>query len=149
MKTTLPWCCLMDTSTATMWVICKMANNKLLYSTLQNCWSVLFQSLLSIRQDDKVVCPRTKEVFNFSQAEKVYIMWSFGWHIWSVNEIKYGPLSITCDLAYSEPPVELWSSARLPSSPLDTPEMPFNHPFRIHHQVTHPLSLLPFLPHRN
>uniref|UniRef100_A0A3B4D5A2 E3 ubiquitin-protein transferase MAEA n=1 Tax=Pygocentrus nattereri TaxID=42514 RepID=A0A3B4D5A2_PYGNA len=31
-------------------------------------------SLLSIRQDDKVVCPRTKEVFNFSQAEKVYIM---------------------------------------------------------------------------
>lgn len=34
----------------------------------------LFQSLLSIRQDDKVVCPRTKEVFNFSQAEKVYIM---------------------------------------------------------------------------
>lgn len=32
------------------------------------------QSLLSIRQDDKVVCPRTKEVFNFSQAEKVYIM---------------------------------------------------------------------------
>lgn len=34
------------------------------------------QSLLSIRQDDKVVCPRTKEVFNFSQAEKVYIMWS-------------------------------------------------------------------------
>lgn len=34
----------------------------------------LLQSLLSIRQDDKVVCPRTKEVFNFSQAEKVYIM---------------------------------------------------------------------------
>lgn len=32
------------------------------------------QSLLSIRQDDKVVCPRTKEVFHFSQAEKVYIM---------------------------------------------------------------------------
>uniref|UniRef100_A0A2K6U7M1 E3 ubiquitin-protein transferase MAEA n=1 Tax=Saimiri boliviensis boliviensis TaxID=39432 RepID=A0A2K6U7M1_SAIBB len=31
-------------------------------------------SLLSIRQDDKVVCPRTKEVFHFSQAEKVYIM---------------------------------------------------------------------------
>ncbi|CAB1336954.1 unnamed protein product, partial [Coregonus sp. 'balchen'] len=24
--------------------------------------------------DDKVICPRTKEVFNFSQAEKVYIM---------------------------------------------------------------------------
>lgn len=35
---------------------------------------VVFQSLLSIRQDDKVVCPRTKEVFHFSQAEKVYIM---------------------------------------------------------------------------
>lgn len=35
---------------------------------------VSFQSLLSIRQDDKVVCPRTKEVFHFSQAEKVYIM---------------------------------------------------------------------------
>lgn len=34
----------------------------------------LLQSLLSIRQDDKVICPRTKEVFNFSQAEKVYIM---------------------------------------------------------------------------
>lgn len=34
----------------------------------------LLQSLLSIRQDDKVVCPRTKEVFSFSQAEKVYIM---------------------------------------------------------------------------
>lgn len=34
----------------------------------------VFQSLLSIRQDDKVVCPRTKEVFHFSQAEKVYIM---------------------------------------------------------------------------
>ncbi|MGH0145843.1 UNVERIFIED_CONTAM: hypothetical protein FKN15_069852 [Acipenser sinensis] len=32
------------------------------------------ESLLSIRQDDKVICPRTKEVFNFSQAEKVYIM---------------------------------------------------------------------------
>ncbi|EPY86088.1 macrophage erythroblast attacher isoform 2 [Camelus ferus] len=32
------------------------------------------KSLLSIRQDDKVVCPRTKEVFHFSQAEKVYIM---------------------------------------------------------------------------
>ncbi|XP_064200185.1 E3 ubiquitin-protein transferase MAEA isoform X3 [Anguilla rostrata] len=32
------------------------------------------QSLLSIRQDDKVICPRTKEVFSFSQAEKVYIM---------------------------------------------------------------------------
>lgn len=42
-------------------------------------WPVLMvrlpsQSLLSIRQDDKVVCPRTKEVFHFSQAEKVYIM---------------------------------------------------------------------------
>lgn len=35
---------------------------------------LVFQSLLSIRQDDKVVCPRTKEVFHFSQAEKVYIM---------------------------------------------------------------------------
>ncbi|KAG8508612.1 E3 ubiquitin-protein transferase MAEA [Galemys pyrenaicus] len=33
-----------------------------------------YNSLLSIRQDDKVVCPRTKEVFHFSQAEKVYIM---------------------------------------------------------------------------
>ncbi|MGH0138866.1 UNVERIFIED_CONTAM: hypothetical protein FKN15_042805 [Acipenser sinensis] len=33
-----------------------------------------YKSLLSIRQDDKVICPRTKEVFNFSQAEKVYIM---------------------------------------------------------------------------
>lgn len=36
--------------------------------------SLVFQSLLSIRQDDKVVCPRTKETFHFSQAEKVYIM---------------------------------------------------------------------------
>lgn len=35
---------------------------------------LISQSLLSIRQDDKVVCPRTKEVFHFSQAEKVYIM---------------------------------------------------------------------------
>ncbi|ELK06595.1 Macrophage erythroblast attacher [Pteropus alecto] len=33
-----------------------------------------YNSLLSIRQDDKVVCPRTKETFHFSQAEKVYIM---------------------------------------------------------------------------
>lgn len=31
-------------------------------------------SLLSIHQDKKVVCLRTKEVFHFSQTEKVYIM---------------------------------------------------------------------------
>ena len=41
---------------------------------LLNAPGLPFQSLLSIRQDDKVVCPRTKEVFHFSQAEKVYIM---------------------------------------------------------------------------
>ncbi|KAK2119488.1 hypothetical protein P7K49_000874 [Saguinus oedipus] len=33
-----------------------------------------YNSLLSVHQDDKVICPRTKEVFHFSQAEKVYIM---------------------------------------------------------------------------
>uniref|UniRef100_A0A665VQ54 E3 ubiquitin-protein transferase MAEA n=1 Tax=Echeneis naucrates TaxID=173247 RepID=A0A665VQ54_ECHNA len=41
---------------------------------LPNGYVYGYNSLLSIRQDDKVVCPRTKEVFNFSQAEKVYIM---------------------------------------------------------------------------
>lgn len=42
--------------------------------SLSSCVRLTSQSLLSIRQDDKVVCPRTKEVFHFSQAEKVYIM---------------------------------------------------------------------------
>ncbi|XP_075712906.1 E3 ubiquitin-protein transferase MAEA isoform X2 [Rhinoderma darwinii] len=41
---------------------------------LPNGYVYGYNSLLSIRQDDKVTCPRTKEVFNFSQAEKVYIM---------------------------------------------------------------------------
>ncbi|XP_077466291.1 E3 ubiquitin-protein transferase MAEA isoform X1 [Stigmatopora argus] len=41
---------------------------------LPNGYVYGYNSLLSIRQDDKVVCPRTKEVFSFSQAEKVYIM---------------------------------------------------------------------------
>ncbi|NXQ36767.1 MAEA protein, partial [Alaudala cheleensis] len=41
---------------------------------LPNGYVYGYNSLLSIRQDDKVICPRTKEVFNFSQAEKVYIM---------------------------------------------------------------------------
>ncbi|XP_044304106.1 E3 ubiquitin-protein transferase MAEA isoform X3 [Varanus komodoensis] len=41
---------------------------------LPNGYVYGYNSLLSVRQDDKVVCPRTKEVFNFSQAEKVYIM---------------------------------------------------------------------------
>ncbi|XP_068831179.1 E3 ubiquitin-protein transferase MAEA isoform X6 [Capricornis sumatraensis] len=41
---------------------------------LPNGYVYGYNSLLSIRQDDKVVCPRTKEVFLFSQAEKVYIM---------------------------------------------------------------------------
>lgn len=41
---------------------------------LPNAYVYGYNSLLSIRQDDKVVCPRTKEVFHFSQAEKVYIM---------------------------------------------------------------------------
>ncbi|XP_064420443.1 E3 ubiquitin-protein transferase MAEA isoform X1 [Latimeria chalumnae] len=41
---------------------------------LPNGYVYGYNSLLSIRQDEKVVCPRTKEVFNFSQAEKVYIM---------------------------------------------------------------------------
>ncbi|XP_037118443.1 E3 ubiquitin-protein transferase MAEA isoform X3 [Syngnathus acus] len=41
---------------------------------LPNGYVYGYNSLLSIRQDDKVVCPRTKEVFTFSQAEKVYIM---------------------------------------------------------------------------
>ncbi|XP_055240287.1 E3 ubiquitin-protein transferase MAEA isoform X5 [Gorilla gorilla gorilla] len=41
---------------------------------LPNGYVYGYNSLLSIRQDDKVVCPRTKEVFHFSQAEKVYIM---------------------------------------------------------------------------
>ncbi|OBS73949.1 hypothetical protein A6R68_15510, partial [Neotoma lepida] len=40
---------------------------------LPNGYVYGYNSLLSIRQDDKVVCPRTKEVFHFSQAEKVYI----------------------------------------------------------------------------
>ncbi|KAK2504860.1 hypothetical protein MC885_009405, partial [Smutsia gigantea] len=37
---------------------------------LPNGYVYGYNSLLSIRQDDKVVCPRTKEVFHFSQAEK-------------------------------------------------------------------------------
>ncbi|EGW09140.1 Macrophage erythroblast attacher [Cricetulus griseus] len=41
---------------------------------LPNGYVYGYNSLLSIPQDDKVVCPRTKEVFHFSQAEKVYIM---------------------------------------------------------------------------
>uniref|UniRef100_A0A8C7D9G9 Macrophage erythroblast attacher, E3 ubiquitin ligase n=1 Tax=Oncorhynchus kisutch TaxID=8019 RepID=A0A8C7D9G9_ONCKI len=41
---------------------------------LPNGYVYGYNSLLSIRQDDKVICPRTKEVYNFSQAEKVYIM---------------------------------------------------------------------------
>uniref|UniRef100_A0A8C5AUE9 E3 ubiquitin-protein transferase MAEA n=1 Tax=Gadus morhua TaxID=8049 RepID=A0A8C5AUE9_GADMO len=41
---------------------------------LPNGYVYGYNSLLSIRQDDKVICPRTKEVFSFSQAEKVYIM---------------------------------------------------------------------------
>ncbi|KYO45627.1 macrophage erythroblast attacher isoform A [Alligator mississippiensis] len=41
---------------------------------LPNGYVYGYNSLLSIRQDDKVICPRTKEVFNFSQAEKVYII---------------------------------------------------------------------------
>ncbi|XP_078534768.1 E3 ubiquitin-protein transferase MAEA isoform X2 [Lissotriton helveticus] len=41
---------------------------------LPNGYVYGYNSLLSIRHDDKVICPRTKEVFNFSQAEKVYIM---------------------------------------------------------------------------
>ena len=79
----------------------------------------LFQSLLSIRQDDKVVCPRTKEVFNFSQAEKVYIMWSVRW---APSERRHdGKRSfITCDL----PPVELWSSALPPSPHTHTRKIP-------------------------
>nr|AAC67543.1 erythroblast macrophage protein EMP [Homo sapiens] len=43
---------------------------------LPNGYVYGYNSLLSIRQDDKVVCPRTKEVFHFSQAEKVYIMYA-------------------------------------------------------------------------
>lgn len=46
----------------------------ILFLCILSSSAFFFQSLLSIRQDDKVVCPRTKEVFNFSQAEKVYIM---------------------------------------------------------------------------
>ncbi|KAI1887430.1 hypothetical protein AGOR_G00190210 [Albula goreensis] len=41
---------------------------------LPNGYVYGYNSLLSIRQEDKVTCPRTKEVFSFSQAEKVYIM---------------------------------------------------------------------------
>uniref|UniRef100_A0A4W3IR47 E3 ubiquitin-protein transferase MAEA n=1 Tax=Callorhinchus milii TaxID=7868 RepID=A0A4W3IR47_CALMI len=41
---------------------------------LPNGYVYGYNSLLSIRQDDKIICPRTKEVYNFSQAEKVYIM---------------------------------------------------------------------------
>nr|XP_046151017.1 E3 ubiquitin-protein transferase MAEA-like isoform X3 [Oncorhynchus gorbuscha] len=41
---------------------------------LPNGYVYGYNSLLSIRQDDKVICPRTKEVYNFSQAEKVYVM---------------------------------------------------------------------------
>ncbi|KAG9338544.1 hypothetical protein JZ751_025600 [Albula glossodonta] len=44
---------------------------------LPNGYVYGYNSLLSIRQDDKVVCPRTKEVFSFSQAEKVYIIGTF------------------------------------------------------------------------
>ncbi|XP_063046404.1 E3 ubiquitin-protein transferase MAEA isoform X1 [Engraulis encrasicolus] len=41
---------------------------------LPNGYVYGYNSLLSIRQDEKVICPRTKDVFSFSQAEKVYIM---------------------------------------------------------------------------
>lgn len=55
--------------------VCGVAESCLMSRLLVLTHSGLaFQSLLSIRQDDKVVCPRTKEVFHFSQAEKVYIM---------------------------------------------------------------------------
>ena len=56
--------------------------------------SLSLQSLLSIRQDDKVVCPRTKEVFNFSQAEKVYIMWWVGLpSSWASTRLDIAPCS--------------------------------------------------------
>lgn len=55
--------------------VCGVAESCLMSHLLVlTCSGLAFQSLLSIRQDDKVVCPRTKEVFHFSQAEKVYIM---------------------------------------------------------------------------
>lgn len=85
----------------------------------------LFQSLLSIRQDDKVVCPRTKEVFNFSQAEKVYIMWSLRWTHLSINMINYGLKFITCELAYSES--HLWSCDPVPPPPKTHPTFSTTH----------------------
>ncbi|XP_078462166.1 E3 ubiquitin-protein transferase MAEA isoform X2 [Lampetra planeri] len=41
---------------------------------LPNGYIYSYNSLVSIREGDKVACPRTKEVFNFSQIEKVFIM---------------------------------------------------------------------------
>uniref|UniRef100_A0A8C4N2C0 E3 ubiquitin-protein transferase MAEA n=1 Tax=Eptatretus burgeri TaxID=7764 RepID=A0A8C4N2C0_EPTBU len=41
---------------------------------LPNGYVYSYNSLLSLREGDKVTCPRTKETFNFSQVEKVFIM---------------------------------------------------------------------------
>ena len=47
----------------------------------------LFQSLLAMaaEHDGRVVCPRTKEIFNWEDAEKVFVMWCVTWGVtWDV-----------------------------------------------------------------
>lgn len=84
---------------ATMWVHYK--NNSInLINPLVTISPHCFQSLLSIRQDDKVVCPRTKEVFNFSQAEKVYIMWWLR-SVWVLTWSSLAPSFLTRGLVCS------------------------------------------------
>lgn len=113
-----------------------------------------FQSLLSIRQDDKVVCPRTKEVFNFSQAEKVYIMWSLSWTRLSVNMIEHrrsSPVTwpiqrATCGAVIQCPLLLLL----LLPSPTDTPDIshtPPTHRLFSQYIMISSSLLVPFHPH--
>lgn len=113
MKTTLLWCFQMDMFMATMCVHSKHFKSldlKIIIWTFSYWFfsPYYFQSLLSIRQDDKVVCPRTKEVFNFSQAEKVYIMWWLRsvWVLtWSTPASHSSSVNWPAQL---KSPVELW-----------------------------------------
>lgn len=116
----------MDTFMATMWAQIRNMSGDLQTGNLLltiRFLSSRFQSLLSIRQDDKVVCPRTKEVFNFSQAEKVYIMWWLR-AVWAFDVINPPPASHPSPVDW---PVEPWfppSSSRVTILPVhDQPEV--------------------------
>ena len=40
------------------------------------------------QNEGQVICPRTKEIYSFKDAEKVYIMWSVNLYRMLVNIIK-------------------------------------------------------------